>query len=460
MADFDAQLPVRSTATEFTTEVANAAGTTINPAEDYAQGSTTSGENGVLAQGASTTAAPTYSTGTTNPLSLDTSGNLRVTVAGSGLQNVNVTEWNSISLGSPSSYGTSPGAVEVIGVNAFVTNPVAVTQSTSPWVVSLTSTTITGTVAVTQSTSPWVVAGSLTTNNAAPTSNNVGVLPAVASTAAPTYTTGDQVLLSTDLAGNLRVTATSVSLQNVNVTEWNTVALGSPSTYGTSPGAVNVIGVNSFITNTVTVAGNLTNNSAAPAATNIGVLSAVAAAAAPTWTTGDQVLLSENLSGFLRTTDSSDGSVSGGTAGTTSMLAGGIYNSTAPTLTTGQQASLQLTSSGALIVSTTGAGVTQTFTYVDNSAVASGSSVSQSVAGPINLDQIIVTASGEVKVVIAIGVTGSETTRIVGFTSAASKNFTYSFQDTYVIPTGSDVKVTITNRDVAAMDIYSTVVNH
>src|SRR6202521_5502974 len=83
MADFDAQLPVRALAVNFTTEVANAAGTTINPAEDYPQGSTTSGENGVLDQGATTTAAPTYVTGTTNPLSLDTSGNLR-TIAGSG----------------------------------------------------------------------------------------------------------------------------------------------------------------------------------------------------------------------------------------------------------------------------------------------------------------------------------------------------------------------------------------
>ena len=81
MADFDAQLPVRTIATEFTTEVANASGTTINPAEDYAQGSTTVGENGVLAQGAVTTAAPVYVTGQTNPLSLDTSGNLRVTVS-------------------------------------------------------------------------------------------------------------------------------------------------------------------------------------------------------------------------------------------------------------------------------------------------------------------------------------------------------------------------------------------
>jgi hypothetical protein len=43
-------------------------------------------------------------------------------------------------------------------LNVNVTNAsLSVTQGTSPWVVSLTSTTITGTVAVTQSTSPWVV---------------------------------------------------------------------------------------------------------------------------------------------------------------------------------------------------------------------------------------------------------------------------------------------------------------
>lgn len=43
-----------------------------------AQGSTTSGQSGPLAQGAVTTAAPTYTTGKTNPLSLTTAGALRV----------------------------------------------------------------------------------------------------------------------------------------------------------------------------------------------------------------------------------------------------------------------------------------------------------------------------------------------------------------------------------------------
>jgi hypothetical protein len=59
----------------------------------------------------------------------------------------NLTQLNSVGLGSPSNYGTSPGAVEVQGVNAFVTNTVPVTgtffQTTQP--VSGTVTTNQGT---------------------------------------------------------------------------------------------------------------------------------------------------------------------------------------------------------------------------------------------------------------------------------------------------------------------------
>src|ERR1700690_1308156 len=51
---------------------------------------------------------------------------------------------------------------------------------------------------------------------------------------------------------------------------------------------------------TATVIGGLTNNNAAPTTTNVGALVAIANAAVPTWTEGDQVLLSEDLSGHLR----------------------------------------------------------------------------------------------------------------------------------------------------------------
>jgi hypothetical protein len=51
------------------------------------------------------------------------------------------------------------------------------------------------------------------------------------------------------------------------------------------------------------------------------------------------------------------GSASGGSAGSLSLLSGGIYNSAAPTLTNGQQVSLQLNSSGSMKVD--GSAVTQ-----------------------------------------------------------------------------------------------------
>jgi hypothetical protein len=83
MADSSGKQPIRTLATgDVITEVANASGTTINPAEAQAQGSTTSGETGVLGMGAVTTAAPSYTTAQTQPLSLDTAGNLRVLVTG------------------------------------------------------------------------------------------------------------------------------------------------------------------------------------------------------------------------------------------------------------------------------------------------------------------------------------------------------------------------------------------
>jgi collagen type VII alpha len=56
---------------------------TVNVADanlELAQGSTTSGQVGPLVQSATTTNAPTYTTAKTNPLSSDTSGNLRVSL--------------------------------------------------------------------------------------------------------------------------------------------------------------------------------------------------------------------------------------------------------------------------------------------------------------------------------------------------------------------------------------------
>jgi hypothetical protein len=79
--------PVSGTVTATGTVTANV-GTTGGLALDAtlgrAQGSTTSGQTGPIIQGAVTTGSPSYTTGQTSPISLDTAGNLRVNVVAGG----------------------------------------------------------------------------------------------------------------------------------------------------------------------------------------------------------------------------------------------------------------------------------------------------------------------------------------------------------------------------------------
>lgn len=80
---------------------------TVSDSNFIAQGSTTSGQKGLLLQGAVTTADPSYATAQTSPISLNTSGQLRVTLDGSAL----------------------PTGANTIG---------AVTQASGPWTQNLT----------------------------------------------------------------------------------------------------------------------------------------------------------------------------------------------------------------------------------------------------------------------------------------------------------------------------------
>lgn len=61
----------------------------------------------------------------------ETGGNLATLAGGvtSSVYQENLKQVNGVALGSPSNYGTSPGAVSVPGVNAFVTNTVAVNEA-------------------------------------------------------------------------------------------------------------------------------------------------------------------------------------------------------------------------------------------------------------------------------------------------------------------------------------------
>jgi hypothetical protein len=258
-----------------------------------------------------------------------------------------------------------------------VSGTITANQGTSPWVVSLASTTITGSVAVTgtfwqatqpvsgtitanQGTSPWVVSNGGTFAVQA-SITTLGQQLAAASV--PVVLTAAQITALTPLSTVSVTQGTSpwvVSLASTtitgtvaeNLTQVAGVVLGATAVtaYGTAPAAANVPGVNAFITNTpaVTIStgagpvggtgsslnvnvtntapavGTLTNNNAAPAATNFGVLPALANAANPTWTEGDQVLLSEDLSGHLRVVATGAAATGAAVVGNPVLVAGKV----------------------------------------------------------------------------------------------------------------------------------------
>src|SRR5271157_4253017 len=162
----------------------------------------------------------------------------------SGPWTINETQLNSVALGSPSNYGTSPGAVSVQGVNAFITNTVpvtltsttitgtvAVTQSTSPWVVSNGGTFA---VQATQTTSPWVVGGPAASGSAA--TGNPILNGAVFNTTQPTVTTGQIVDMQATARGALIV---ATGIDPFTVSQSNTGIVNTTLATWTSATALN-----------------------------------------------------------------------------------------------------------------------------------------------------------------------------------------------------------------------------
>lgn len=125
-----------------TVSLPTGAATSANQPTNAAQGSTTSGQTGTLVQGAVTTSAPSYTTAQTSPLSLDTSGNLRVnpgtvTVTGTVTSNqgtANATPWNENVAqfgGTNISTGTGAGGTGIPRVTVSNDSQVKVWDGTS-----------------------------------------------------------------------------------------------------------------------------------------------------------------------------------------------------------------------------------------------------------------------------------------------------------------------------------------
>jgi hypothetical protein len=102
---------------------------------------------------------------------------------------------------------------------------------------------------VTQGTSPWV------DNITQFGGTNISTGTGTGGAGIPRVTVSSDSFPATQAVSGT-VTTTPPSNATTNLTQVNSVALGSPSAYGTSPGAVNVPGVNAFVTNSTTAIPN------------------------------------------------------------------------------------------------------------------------------------------------------------------------------------------------------------
>lgn len=201
-----------------------------------------------------------------------------------GTSSSNIIQLNGTALGNPSNYGTSPGTVSVIGVNSFVTNTPSVNVANTPAV------TISGTPSVNV--------------------NGIGATVNTAITGTPSVNVnGIGATVTTSISGTPSVNVNgigatvTVSRSNTaadNIVQWNSIALGSPSNYGTSPGVVSVIGANAFVTNTPSV--NVANT---PAVTISGTPSVNVNGIGATVTTSISGTPSVNVNGIGATVTTS-----------------------------------------------------------------------------------------------------------------------------------------------------------
>lgn len=182
-----------------------------------------------------------------------------------------------------------------------------------------------------------------------------------------------------------------------NITQWNSVALGSPSAYGTSPGAVTVPGVNSFVTNTVTVTGaggtfpvaGTTSNAGSAVATSSTNIPGVAYNYGFNGTTWDQ--LQVDGSKYLKVNCSAGCAASGVadeaafTAGTSTYgPVGGFFQTTATAnaLTNGQGGWWQMTANRAGFVNVRNSSGTE-LGVTANPFVTAGAGTAGSAAGGV-----------------------------------------------------------------------------
>lgn len=305
------------------------------------------------------------------------------------------------------------------------------------------------------SISSATVTGTKTNNNAVPGAINIGALVGIANAAAPTYTEGNQVLLSTDLSGALRVTGSlSVGGTTDNSAYTAGTSTGTPAmgfyhsiidtVTDNRAATIAITSKRAMMVNLQTSAGVETGVAAAPLQVSLANTAANATAVkvdgsavtqpvsiaanvtvVGTGTFATQATLAAETTKVIGTiniaaaqtlatvstvTAVSDAQVQGKAASGAAkagnpVQVGGVFNTTQPTVTTGQAVELQATARGAAIVATS----VDTFNVTVNAALPTGSNV----IGALSANQSVNVAQiNGVAVLMGNGITGTGSQRV------------------------------------------------
>ena len=265
---------------------------------DAAQGAT-SAANAVSVSGTFLSTLPTLTNNQASALMLDAKGQ----------QLIDVNYWAGTALGATAvtNYGSTPAAVAVPGVNAFITNTPTVTANAGTGTF-----TVGGTVTANQGGAPWsqnlTQIGGVTLGSTAIT--NYGSTPAA--TAVP----GVNAFVTNTVASNItQVAGTTISKTNplfTNITDGTNSLTSALSTWGTPPTGTFVQGVNANIVVALPTGSN-----------TIGKIDILGNAGATL-----------------------DSTVGAGTAPTNMVVVGEQYNTTAPAPTNAQTMALQADQAG------------------------------------------------------------------------------------------------------------------
>ncbi len=290
------------------------------------------------------------------------------------------------------------------------------------------------------------------------------------STSSPSYTTGNLEPLSLTLAGALRVDGSAVT-QPIS----GTVTATNPSvsaTGATPPASITYIGGLASTTSPTETSGDIY----ALSLTTAGALrvdgSAVTQPVSGTVTVGSitgevNVNLNEvggtafalgqtTMSGSIPITIASNQSA---VASNITQIGGATQSATNPLFVELTNGTAAISESNPLPVTSSPASTgTPILSYTDSASIAVGSSATQTTtAGGTNglyLQSITVSGSGKFKATVAI----NAVTKFAVFNSTAQPSVTIPIPNNFLCPTGDTVVITMTNNDLLAQDLYSTVV--